>query len=426
MLKVFGIKPIHTALMLFLYDIAIRCYFIVIKIAALFNGKAQKWITGRRDWLVNLEIILANQSNPIIWMHCASLGEFEQGRPILEQLRKSYPKHFLLLTFYSPSGYDIRKEYEGVDHVAYLPLDTRANSRNFLDIVKPRLVIFVKYEFWYHFLKNLQQRKIPTLLISAIFRKEQIFFRPHGGLFREMLKCFTHLFVQEEESKNLLAHKPGLTNVTVCGDTRVDRVLYVVKQERYFPVIEQFSENKKILICGSTWPEDEQLVADWFASATKEWNLIMAPHDIQESRLLQIEQQFSGDTFRYSQLHKTMPSSCQVLIIDNIGMLSALYHYARVAYVGGGFGSGIHNILEPAAYALPICFGPKYYKFEEAKQLIKRGGAFVIERKGDLEKTITNLETDNNYVSSGTAVRKFMEESKGATTQIMAYVDKLL
>jgi len=408
--------------MLLLYKFSIRCYYIVVKIASLFNEKARLWIEGRRHHFLQLEKALSDKKQPVVWMHCASLGEFEQGRPVLEQLRQKYPQHFLLLTFFSPSGYEIRKDYPNVDHVAYLPLDTVSNAKRFLDIVQPQLAIFVKYEFWYHFLTALQQRKISTILISAVFRKEQHFFKAWGGFFRKMLYCFNHVFVQDENSKKLLEGL-GLSKITCCGDTRVDRVLQIAKEFKTFPRIEAFVADEKVMVCGSTWSEDEEKIANWFNNTTLDWKLIIAPHDIQERRLREVEQRFANQSIRFSQLKSIEHREKRVLIIDNIGMLSSLYRYAHIAYVGGGFGTGIHSTLEPAAYSVPICFGPKYHKFVEARELVKQGGAFVVD---DLEKIVTILLEKEKYLKSSRKVKLFMQRNEGATKVVIDYVDLLL
>ncbi|MFT4663071.1 MAG: 3-deoxy-D-manno-octulosonic-acid transferase [Polaribacter sp.] len=408
--------------MLLLYKFAIRCYYIVIKIASLFNGKARLWIEGRKYNFLQLEKALSGKQQPVIWMHSASLGEFEQGRPVLEELRQKYPNHFLLLTFFSPSGYEIRKNYAAVDHVAYLPLDTATNAKRFLDIVQPELAIFVKYEFWYHFLTALRQRKTPTLLISALFRKEQHFFKPWGGFFRKMLVCFNYIFVQDENSKKLLEGL-GLSKITRCGDTRVDRVLQIAKEAKSFPEIEAFVANGKVMVCGSTWSEDEEKIAQWFDKNAADWKLIIAPHDIQERRLREVEERFASQSIRFSQLGNKEDFEDRVLIIDNIGMLSSLYRYAYIAYVGGGFGAGIHSTLEPAAYSIPICFGPKFHKFVEARELVKQGGAFVVD---DLEGIVTMLLEKGNYEESSRIVQAFMQRNEGATATVVKYVDSLL
>ena len=416
--------------MLLFYNLSIWCYFFIIKIASLFQDKAKLWLDGRKEVFSLLEKALANNNSSVIWMHCASLGEFEQGRPVLEQLRNEYPDHFLLLTFFSPSGYEIRKQYSEVDYVSYLPLDTANNAKRFLELVQPKLAIFVKYEFWYHYLTILRQKSVPTVLISAIFRKEQHFFKLWGGLFREMLHCFHHVFVQDKVSEKLL-NNIGMgewmgkerSNVTRCGDTRVDQVLQIAKTNQLFPEIETFVLNHKVMVCGSTWNKDEEIIAEWFQKATTDWKLIVAPHDIQEQRLQDLEQRFDGQTIRSSRLNNNTSTGKRVLIIDNIGMLSSLYRYAYTAYVGGGFGRGIHNILEPAAYGIPILFGPKFWKFREAQILVEQKGAFVV---GDLRALVRNLVKEGEYADSSRIVSQFMRENEGATKVVMDFLSRLL
>ncbi|MFK7806486.1 MAG: 3-deoxy-D-manno-octulosonic acid transferase [Saprospiraceae bacterium] len=408
--------------MLLLYNIAVFIYYFAIRLAAPFNEKAELWISGRQGQFAKLEKAFAGNEKPVLWMHCASLGEFEQGRPVLEKLRTKYPNHFLLLTFFSPSGYTIRKNYKEVDLVTYLPLDTAKNAERFLQVVQPKLVLFVKYEFWFHFLTIISRKEIPTLLVSALFRKEQHFFKFWGGFFRKMLYSFDQIFVQNENSEKLLKGI-GINNVICCGDTRVDRVLQITKEKKSFSEIENFIVSEKVLVCGSTWPEDEKIIANWYESAGANWQLIIAPHDIQEFRIKAVEQQFSGKTIRYSQLINNSPTNQKVLIIDNIGLLSQLYRYGYMAYVGGGFGNGIHNTLEPAAYGIPICFGPNHNKFVEAKELVDRGGAFVV---GDLERIVTMLLQKENYESSCKAVKRYMHQNEGATEEVMKYLIKRL
>jgi 3-deoxy-D-manno-octulosonic-acid transferase len=408
--------------MLLVYDLAIRCYAIGIKAASLFHHKADQWIKGRQAIFTHLENALSGNNKPVIWMHCASLGEFEQGRPVLERIRQRYPNHFILLSFFSPSGYTIRKNYEQVNYVTYLPLDTAANATRFIELVQPKVVLFVKYEFWYHFLTTLQRQHIPTILLSAIFRKEQHFFKIWGAFFRRMLRSFHHIFVQDEASQKLL-QDIGLKQVSCSGDTRVDRVLQIAATAKSFSEIAAFLFTQKVLICGSTWPKDESVIHQWYQKEGADWQLIIAPHDISEVRLKEIEQLFANQTIRHSQLANHNHTNSPVLIIDNIGMLSALYRYGRLAYIGGGFGTGIHSILEPAAFGLPICFGPKYKQFREARELVERGAAFEV---GDLVDIIRRLSEKDFYENCKTIVTNYTEESRGATDGVMAYVESLL
>ncbi len=417
-----------------LYNLALRCYYFFLRASAPFHPKAAKWIDGRRHWSIRLAKATEHNNSPTIWMHCASLGEFEQGRPLLEKLRTTHPDHFLLLTFFSPSGYDIRKNYEGADHVAYLPLDTAANARMFLNIVEPHLAIFIKYDFWYHFLTTLHHNSIPTILVSALFRPGQIFFRPWGGLFRQMLNYFTQIFVQDDNSQKLIQQYAPKVRTTIVGDTRIDRVQHIAQQAKRFPEIEQWIGPRRILLCGSTWSADEKYIAHWYNNLpnqqkdeAKTWRLLIAPHDIAPHRLQQIQQRFPGQTILHSQLSAT-PSQTKknILLIDNIGMLSSLYRYALIAYIGGGFGTGIHNILEPAAFGLPICFGPRYQKFAEATTLVDENGAFVIRKNEDLRQIINQLEDKAEYKRATQVVQNFINTHQGATSKIMSYIQQLI
>lgn len=407
-----------------LYNFAVGCYFLSIRIWSFFGKKARLWVNGRRGIFQKLENEigakrLANQ--PLLWMHCASLGEFEQGRPVLEAVRKERPELYILLTFFSPSGFELRKNYPLADAVFYLPADTRRNVSLFLDIVKPDLVVFVKYEFWYHYLHQLRFRQIPTFLISATFRKYQPFFRWYGGLHRRMLGSFTRMLVQDSPSANLL-HGIGFTNVKVCGDTRVDRVLSIAAEQRDFPKVEKFCGDAPVLVCGSTWEPDEKMLATLLDNPDfEEWKLVVAPHDISESRLTQVENIFSKSlTIRHSRFEgKNANSPERVLLIDNIGMLSGLYRYGKIAYVGGGFGAGIHNTLEPMAHGLPVIFGPKHQKFVEAQAAKEVGAGFAISEKVELLGVMKKLTTSRRLSTAQEKVVKLMKSSAGATEIVM-------
>ncbi len=411
--------------MLFLYNLGVRLYGLAIWLMSGFQSKASAWRKGRQQWRQQLRQFRASvpSNRPILWLHAASLGEFEQGRPIIEAFKTRFPDYLIVLTFFSPSGYSIRKNYELADYVAYLPLDTPANSRDWLDILQPQLVVFVKYEFWYHFLTQLHNRRTPTLLISAVFRPEQIFFRWYGGLFRTILHCFDHIFVQDDRSFQLL-HRFGYTKIASAGDTRVDRVQKIAAQAKAFPVIKQFVGEAPVLIAGSTWPEDEAILVDYLnTTAPPNWRFIIAPHEIQQEKIQQLEQQLPVVSCRYSQAQKTgYPTDCRVLIIDNIGMLSSLYRYGRIAYIGGGFGKGIHNTLEPVAFALPVIFGPKYHKFTEAVNLIATGGAFSIEDAKAFRSIMDQLTKEVPYQATATAAQNFIQKNQGATQLIMEHI----
>ena len=377
---------------------------------------------GRRNIFDQLRTDLRGQNTKIIWFHCSSLGEFEQGRPVIEKLKSQNPGLKFLLTFFSPSGYEIRKDYKGVDWVFYLPLDSKANAKLFFEIVKPSLVVFVKYDYWYYYLNECKNRKIPLLLVSGIFRKDQPFFKWYGNLHRSMLNCFTHFFIQDKESLQLL-QSTNIINATVAGDTRFDRVSEIAENFTPIPEIEKFCSDSPVLVAGSTWPQDENLIKDTTVNFP-DFKIIIAPHEIHREHIDQLKLIFPN-AMLYSQLkaHNTQPITSNCLIIDNIGMLSKLYHYATIAYVGGGFNKGIHNILEAAVYGRPVLFGPNYKKFKEAVGLIEKGGGICITSSNEfsaiLQKLINNkteleLSSKNSF--------EFVKQNKGATEKILDYI----
>ncbi|AMR34403.1 3-deoxy-D-manno-octulosonic acid transferase [Mucilaginibacter sp. PAMC 26640] len=400
--------------MLVLYNIGITLYYWLVYFVSFFNTKAKLWVSGRQN----------QQIQPLtssIWFHFASLGEFEQGRPVLEQMRIAYPSKPIVVTFFSPSGYEIRKNTPLADAVYYLPLDTETNANKFIATINPVLSVFTKYEYWYHYFNELHHQHVPLYLISGIFRPEQVFFRWYGGLHRKMLKLVTWFFVQDIPSKHLLQSR-GITNVTISGDTRFDRVWANAQQPKALPEIAGFKNGQKLFIAGSTWPADEQLIA---ALITKhpDWKFIIAPHEIGEVRIGNLVNLLSQETtVKYSQL-TTHNSPLTTLVIDNIGMLSSLYQYADIAYIGGGFGAGIHNTLEAAAFGMPVIFGPKYAKFKEAKDLAELNAGFSISNEEELFNIADKLIADEafRHLTSATA-RKYVEEHTGATEAIMKYI----
>lgn len=410
--------------MLTLYNLFIKIYTLSIHLATPFNQKARQWTEGRKNWEKKLkEALVPLQSRPLVWIHCASLGEFEQGRPVIEALREHQPELAILLTFFSPSGYEIRKNYGQVDHVSYLPVDTPGNARRFAELVNPDLVIFVKYEFWYHHLRVIQKKGIPLLLISAIFHAGQLFFRRGGAPFRRLLQGFDHLFVQNETSAEML-RKLKIDHFTIAGDTRIDRVCQIAEQARSFPGVEAFVEDSQCLVAGSTWPPDEErlrlLLNQHFPAG---WKCILAPHEIAENHLREIEAKFDLPSIRYSRLSQVNPSKYRLLLIDNIGMLSSLYRYGRLAYIGGGFGAGIHNILEPVAFGLPVLFGPNYGKFEEARQLVDRGGAFSVKTASDMMHLFQELQNESRYREASREARHYLRRNRGATRKILDFLE---
>lgn len=358
-------------------------------------------------------------------MHCASLGEFEQGRPVLEALREQYPGHKFLLTFFSPSGYEVRKDYKGADLIAYLPMDSKANAMKFINMVNPKLVLWVKYEYWYYYLTALKKKQVPVLLISGIFRPDQPFFKWYGRLHQYMLESFSQLFVQNDASKQLL-NNIGFKKVTVNGDTRFDRVVEIAAGFRAIPAIEAFCGNHRVIVAGSTWDADEEEL-DHYANTYPELRFIIAPHEIDEPHLHDIEQLFKH-CIRFSEWSKTMKAdpSINTLIIDNIGMLSKLYHYATITYIGGGFGKdGVHNVLEAAVYGKPVVFGPVYDKFIEAAELVETGGGISIETALELEEVFNELLEDSiTYEKAATAAARYVASKTGATNAVTAYIQE--
>lgn len=413
-----------------IYNIFLRVYQCALFVASLFNKKAQLWVKGRRDIFARLESAMSGNSQPVIWMHCASLGEFEQGRPVLEKLKEAYPGHKILLTFFSPSGYEIRKNYPGADWIFYLPLDTKSNVKRFLEIVNPGLVIFVKYEYWYNYLSQLHKRQVPVILVSAIFRENAVFFKWYGSLHRKMLHFFSHLFVQNEESRLRLQSMLPAHAVTLAGDTRFDRVATIANAFEPIPVIEKFTAGKKVLVAGSTWPDDEKNLKKLIKSVNN-ISLIIAPHEINESHLQFLKSIFP-DAVLYSELskesasHQNLPIS-NILIIDNIGMLSKLYNYSIISYIGGGFNkSGIHNTLEAAVYGRPVIFGPNYGKFAEAVELIKKRGACSYNTDIELIEIFKKIISSENILQEYSFnAGAFVAESTGATNKILSWLKQI-
>ena len=412
----------------FLYNIFLVLYALGIRVTSLFNEKARKWLRGRKDIFRQLADAMQGKDEQRIWVHCASLGEFEQGRPVIEAIKTQYPSYKIVLTFFSPSGYEIRKDYDGADYVFYLPMDGAGNAKRFIELVNPSLAIFVKYEFWYHYLNQLKKQDVPTMLISAAFRSSQPFFKGYGGLFRKILKSFACIFVQDENSKQLLADIGITTNVAISGDTRYDRVVQIAENARHYDLIERFKGDSKLLIAGSTWPEDEMVLREALHILPDDWKMIIAPHEIDDKHIQQLDEMFQDTNTIYSQL-PTTHTGHRVLIIDNIGMLSSLYRYGDIAFVGGGFQKGgIHNVLEPAVFGLPVFFGPQYDKFVEAKALVSRLYAFPISKKEHFNSLLRKLmEDDKRRLSMHKTIQAYIAGQAGATAKIMSVLgDKFL
>lgn len=408
-----------------LYFIFIQLYLLSVNILSLFNNKARLWLQGRRNIFSEIEKKLATDNSEKIWMHCASLGEFEQGRPLIEAIRKNYPNKKILLTFFSSSGYEVQKNYAGADYIFYLPMDSYFNAKRFCSLVNPKLVVFVKYEFWYYYLNEARSRNIPLLLVSGAFRSNQPFFKWYGGFHRKMLQCFTHLFVQNEWGEQLL-HSIKIKNVSVCGDTRFDRVLAIAENFEPIQAIENFVTDKTVVVAGSTWSEDDEML-DHYANTHPGILFIVAPHDISEERLQECEKLYRHSV-RYSTYSSGELSTNEknVLIIDNIGMLKILYGYATVCFIGGGFGGdGVHNVLEAAVYKKPVLFGPVYDKFIEAIELIDEGGAFVIDDALALERKLDELINNRvAYKLASVSAGNYVQSKAGATMQIMNFIQE--
>ena len=414
-----------NSLSLFFYNLFLVGYTFGIQLASLWNGKAKKWVLGRRRLMYNVRSTMEKiNHSPIIWMHCASVGEFEQGRTIIEKLKAENQKLTIVLTFFSPSGYEACKNYKEADAIFYLPMDGKKNAQQFLDALQPTVVLWIKYEFWYYYLQALKNRKIPTILVSGTFRDNQPFFKWYGSFWQQMLHCFSFLFLQNEEGKELLSSFQLNNKLVVNGDTRFDRVCAVADNFTSLPLIEKFCGDSKVFIAGSTWEEDEEKLIH-YVKKHPHIKFIIVPHEVDEQNIKDVQKEFQHSIL-YSQLSTAniqhSPSNC--LIIDTIGILSRLYYYADVTYVGGGFGSdGVHNVLEPAVYGKPVLFGPVYQKYIEAVDLIKCGAAITIIDALHLEKLLDNLFlNENEREKMGISAQKYVEENKGATEKIVNYI----
>ncbi|MEY5068341.1 MAG: hypothetical protein RLZ47_203 [Bacteroidota bacterium] len=413
--------------MLFLYRLGIAVFSLLMRIAAFWHPKAKLWVQGRQHLLDRIARETQGWDSSA-WFHFASLGEFEQGRPVMEALKKARPELKIVVTFFSPSGYEIRKNYAGADKVFYLPMDTPRNAATFIRLIKPEMAVFTKYEYWFFYFRELYRQEIPLYMISSIFRPDQVFFKWYGSLHRQMLAYVKHFFVQNEESKNLLSHL-GFQNTSLAGDTRFDRVAALSQHPKKIQEVAEFCEDSKVLVAGSTWPEDKALLATLLLQHPN-WKLILAPHEVDEAHIQEILNRFpEGQAIRYSELKREnlkgknefsiLTTQYSLLVIDTIGLLSTLYAYGDIAYIGGGFGKGIHNTLEAATYGIPIIFGPNYQKFQEAKDLISEGAGFSIANAGELTDTFQQL-TDADYrKKAGTAAKYYVQSRVGATEIIL-------
>jgi 3-deoxy-D-manno-octulosonic-acid transferase len=407
--------------MAFIYNFIIYSYHLLIRVSVLFKPKARQWVAGRKDVFERLASQV-DTSKPVVWFHCASLGEFEQGRPLIEEFAKAFPEYKILLTFFSPSGYEVRKNYTGADYIFYLPIDTRANARKFIKICQPKIVFFIKYEYWFNYLIELKNKRIPVIGVSSIFRPGQRFFKPWGKWQLSMLRSFDHFFVQNVASAQLL-EKAGISQFTLSGDTRFDRVAEIAGKAKAFPVIEKFKGDSKVFIAGSTWPADEELLVALIQQEPKKLKFIIAPHEVNPDRIEALMKRLPADSLRFSQLSAENASLTRLLVIDNIGILSHLYQYSSLALIGGGFGVGIHNILEAATFGQPVIFGPNYQKFQEARELIQRKGAFSVRSKNEFLQIVQTLLADEKLLQKTSKIcNDYVIEKKGATRKIIEYV----
>lgn len=383
------------------------------------------FVEGRKETFSILEKSIS-QSDNIIWVHVASLGEFEQGLPIIEKLRIEKPSYKILITFFSPSGYEVKKNTSAADVVAYLPLDTKGNVKKFLALTQPKLVLFVKYEIWPNYMMALESRKIPSLLISAIFKKEQVYFKWYGNFMRKSLAAFSHIFVQNEKSKELLT-SINIKNTTVNGDTRLDRVSEILERDNTLPIIETFKNDNLCLVAGSTWGEDEAILLDFINTTSKKLKYILAPHKIEKEKILGLAGSISKKTVLFSNSNLKTVHNYDVLIVDNIGMLTKIYNYADIAYIGGGFSTGLHNTLEPAVYGIPVIIGPNYEGFQEAEDLVAQKGILPIQDSRSLGEILKKLLDNSELLKrTGQINASYITKNKGASIQIMDHIRTLL
>lgn len=403
-----------------LYSGFIFLYVFFIRIASLFNQKAEKWIRGRKDLFMLMKAAMKKEGKkkPTAWFHCASLGEFEQGRPVIEAFRKKFPEYRILVTFFSPSGYDVRYKYDQADWVFYLPADTKKNAREFIDLFSPDKVFFIKYEYWFNFLDELFARRIPVYMISSSFRKSHYFFSWYGYWFRKRLKKISWFFLQDEESFRLLK-SIGMERCSVSGDTRFDRVTAVAAQKKEFPLVQKFCNQSLVLVAGSTWEEDEQVLLP-FMNNDHKVKVIIAPHEVGSARITSLVSKIRRPVVKYSEAQDKDPAGYDVLVIDTIGILATLYKYATVSYVGGAFGRGLHNILEPAAFGIPVFFGSEFSKFREAQELIDLGGAVTVSGSSDFEKKCREVLHDPGSLQLKSKIcSDFVARRQGATLRIL-------
>ena len=407
--------------MRWLYNLGIFGYYLLVRIVSIRNEKARKWIEGRKDIFKRLrETIVPGE--PILWFHASSLGEFEQGRPVIEAIRNIWPEYKILLTFFSPSGYELRKNYPHADYVFYLPLDTRKNAVRFIEIVRPKKVFFIKYEFWYNFLTQLKEEEIPTYIFSALFRPSQIFFKPWGKWYLKAISTYEHIFVQNQESFDLL-HRYGYTNVSLSGDTRLDRVGQIADAAPRLEKLEFFCNGQRAIIAGSTWKEDEDFFIPYVNKSPSGLKFVIAPHEVTQQTIERICNSLEKKYAFYSTATQKELVDADVLIVDGYGYLNSIYRYGMMAYVGGGFNSGIHSILEPAVFGLPVIFGPDYHKFQEAFDMLDLGAACCINDGEQLELVMEDFRLNpEKLLSASNIARSYVNRNRGASKEIVKYL----
>lgn len=409
----------------FIYNFLVLLVGNILKVVALFQPKIQLFVSGRKNTFSELETKLSSDKENI-WMHVASLGEFEQGLPILERLRKQFPDHRLILTFFSPSGYEVKKNTSAADVVVYLPMDTISNAKRFLNLAQPEFALFVKYEIWPNYLKELKQRNIPTFLVSALFSKRQIYFKPYGGFMRRSLTTFSQFFVQDNSSKALL-QSIGFENCTVSGDTRLDRVSEILKRDNQLDFMTEFKNNHPCLVAGSTWPEDEELLIPYINRSDSNFKFVIAPHEIKEAHISKILAAMQKKTICYSEMDNKNLKDYDVLVVDTIGLLTKIYSYADMAYVGGGFATGLHNTMEPAVFGVPIIIGPKYHGFKEAEDLVANGGILSVSSQTEFYKVMDTFITDAQQREQVGAINaNYINTNVGAADRIIVSISKYL
>lgn len=409
--------------MFVIYNILISVIEILLKVTPLFSKKMKLFIDGRKQTFAILQKQI-HTADKTIWFHAASLGEYEQGIPVIEAIKKQYPEHKIVLSFFSPSGYEVRKNNTLADATVYLPIDTQKNVTAFLKAVHPEMVFFIKYEFWPNYLNALKQQNIPTYLVSGIFRENQMFFKPYGGFYKKALKAFHYFFVQNEVSKNLL-NSIGFTNVTKNGDTRFDRVLQILDRDNQLTFVENFKQNNPLVVIGSSWPLDEDYISNYINEYNGEAKFLFAPHNIKPDQIATLQSKIKKDVVLFSEMEGKNLSDFSVMIVDTIGILTKIYSYADVAYVGGGFEKGIHNILEPATFGIPVVIGPKFKKFDEAIALTTIKGCLVAENESSLHQILNKLIVDTDFrKATGKISGDFVQSNKEATLKIMQHINK--